>query len=219
LSDPNNIFVSVGSTANEQQEAFVCAVEARLRAEGLMPHTVGRDTFSADAPLKAVSQLMDKCSGAVVIALERMYFPAGIDKPNGPKATELLEIRLATPWNQIEAAMSYARDLPLLMIVERGLKAEGLLERGYDWFVQEVTLDPSSLATLQFNGVLADWKTKVQASSAPGATAKAALTPDNITLGQFFGSLKPAQLWSLLVALAAVVAGAFSIGAKLGPGK
>lgn len=52
-----NIFVSVGGTANERQEAFVRAVEDRLRVEGLVPHTVGRNTFSSDAPLKAVTQL------------------------------------------------------------------------------------------------------------------------------------------------------------------
>ena len=46
-----SVFVSVGGTANEQQEAFVRAVEERLRSEGLVPHTVGRNTFSADSPL------------------------------------------------------------------------------------------------------------------------------------------------------------------------
>ena len=69
-----DVFVSVGGTANEAQENFVRAVEERLRSEGLIPHTVGRNTFSADAPLKTVEQLMDKCAGAVVLALERTYF-------------------------------------------------------------------------------------------------------------------------------------------------
>lgn len=70
-----NVFVSVGGTANDRQEAFVRAVEDRLRSEGLIPYTVGRNTFSADAPLKAVTELLDKCSGAVIIVLERTYFP------------------------------------------------------------------------------------------------------------------------------------------------
>ncbi|MCP8688772.1 hypothetical protein [Marinobacterium sedimentorum] len=72
-----NLFVSVGGTATEQQEVFVRAVEDRLRSEGLIPHTVGRNTISADSPLKAVTQLLDNCCATVVIALERMYFPAG----------------------------------------------------------------------------------------------------------------------------------------------
>ena len=56
----SNIFVSVGGTANERQEAFVRAVEDRLRSEGLIPHTVGRNTFSADSPVKTVTELLDK---------------------------------------------------------------------------------------------------------------------------------------------------------------
>ena len=129
-----NVFVSVGGTATEQQEVFVRAVEDRLRSEGLIPHTVGRNTFSADAPLKTVIQLLDNCSGTVVIALERAYFPNGTDKRGGPKETPLADIKLATPWNQIEAAMAYSRGHPLMVIVEQGIKSEGLLERGYDWY-------------------------------------------------------------------------------------
>ena len=101
-----DIFISVGWTATAKQEAFVRAVEDRLRSEGLVPHTVGRNTFSADAPLKTVTELMDSCAGTVVIALERIYFPSGTDKRGGPNATALSEIRLPTPWNQIEAAMA-----------------------------------------------------------------------------------------------------------------
>lgn len=77
-------------------------------------------------------EYMDKCYGTVVIALERTYFPSGYDKPGGQNQTALSEIRLPTPWNQIEAAMAYARDQPLLVIVQEGLKSEGLLDDKYE---------------------------------------------------------------------------------------
>ena len=60
-----NIFVSVGGTSTNQQEEFVRAVEDRLRSEGPIPHTVGRNTFSADAPLITVTELIQRCSGTV----------------------------------------------------------------------------------------------------------------------------------------------------------
>jgi hypothetical protein len=104
-----NVFVSVGGTATEQQEKFIRAVEDRLRSEGLVPHTVGRNTFSSDAPLKTVTELLNKCSGTVVIALERTYFASGIEKRGGPKESSLSNVKLPTPWNQIEAAMAYSR--------------------------------------------------------------------------------------------------------------
>lgn len=207
-----NVFVSVGGTATEKQEAFVRAVEDRLRSEGLVPHTVGRNTFSADAPLKAVTALLDRCSGTVVIALERTYFAAGIEKRGGSKESALTEVRLATPWNHIEAAMSYARGLPLLVIVETGLKSEGLIERGYDWYVQWVSRDAAALTFNEFNGVLASWKQKML--SAPKQAAPSG-TPADLTVAELLGGLKPVQLWSVLVALAALVAGAFALGGRL----
>lgn len=207
-----NVFVSVGGTATEKQEAFVLAVEDRLRSEGLVPHTVGRNTFSADAPLKTVTELLDKCSGTVVIALERSYFAAGIEKRGGPKESALSEVRLPTPWNQIEAAMSYARGLPLLVIVESGLKSEGLLERGYDWYVQWVNAEAAALTSSEFNGVLASWKQKMVGAPKKVVSPK---TPADLTVAELLGGLKPVQLWSVLVAFAALVAGAFALGGKL----
>jgi len=207
-----NVFVSVGGTATDQQEAFIRAVEDRLRSEGLVPHTVGRNTFSSDAPLKTVTELLDKCSGTVVIALERTYFVSGIEKRGGPKESTLSDIRLPTPWNQIEAAMAYSRGHPLMVVVESGLKSEGLLERGNDWYVQWVKPDAAALTTTEFNGVLASWKQKLLQPQRKLPMPKAAA---DLTIAELIGSLKPTQLWSVLASLAVLVAGAFALGSKL----
>ena len=155
-----DIFVSVGDTANDQQEKSVAAIEDRLRAEGLTPHSVGRNAFSSDAPLISVRELMDQCKGMVVIALERLYFERGLEKRGGPKQVALKDVRIATPWNQIEAAMAYSRGLPLLVIVEEGIRDDGLLERGNEWYVMYIK-DQTSLNTKEFNGVFSSWKQKV----------------------------------------------------------
>lgn len=211
-----DIFLSVGGTANEDQEQFVQAVERRLRAEGLTPNTVGRNTFSVDAPLKAVEALMERCVGTVVIALERSYFPEGLEKRGGENEHVISDIALPTTWNHIEAAMAYSRKLPLLVIVQVGLKPEGLLESGYDWYVQTVRLDDTYLNSPQFNGVLASWKSKVEAHSTI-APSEEKSDPSRMTVGQILGSLKPASLWSLVLALSAALVGAFSLGAQLLP--
>lgn len=207
-----NVFVSVGATATNEQEAFVCAVEDRLRIEGLIPHTVGRNTFSSDAPLKTVTELLDKCAGTVVIALERMYFKSGVEKRGGPKQATLVGVRLPTPWNQIEAAMAYSRGHPLMIIVETGLKSEGLLESGHDWYVQWVNTDVLALTTTEFNEVLASWKQKMLLHSKKVEKSK---SPNELTFNELFVELKPIHRWSLLVALAALVGGAFALGSKL----
>jgi hypothetical protein len=207
-----NVFVSVGGTATDEQERFVRAVEDRLRSEGLVPHTVGRNTFSSDAPLKTITDLLDRCAGTVVIALERTYFASGTEKRGGPKESRLSDVRLPTPWNQIEAAMAYTRGQPLMVIVESGLKSEGLLEHGNDWYVQAVRIDSAALNTTEFNGVLANWKQKMLLPPKKAALSK---IPSELTIAELVGGLKPTQLWSVLVALALLVSGAFALGGKL----
>jgi hypothetical protein len=210
-----NIFVSVGAPCSPQQEDFVRAVEERLQAEGLVPQTVGRNVFTSGSPFAAVAKLMDTCSGVVVVALERLYIEAGAEKRGGAKQSALEHLKLATPWNQIEAAMGYQRKLPLLVLVEEGVRADGVFEKGLDWYVQTVTLDRGSLATTTFNGVLASWRLKLDepVPKPPRAEGKVS----EMTLLELVGTLKIAHAWSALGALAAALAGAFAVGAKLFP--
>ncbi len=111
--------------------------------------------------------------------------------------------------------MAYSRGHPLLVIAEAGLKSEGLIERGYDWYVQWVELTPSALSTLEFNGILASWKTKVEArAKTPSLASTSKLTAD-LTIGELVSGLRPAQLWGLIAAIVTLVAGAFALGVKL----
>ena len=109
--------------------------------------------------------------------------------------------------------MAYSRGHPLLVIVEKGIKSEGLLERGYDWYVQSVNPVPSALATTEFSGVLSSWKQKL--TQRPSTKISVPKNPSELTVGELVGSMKPSQLWSLLGMVAALVAGAFALGGKL----
>lgn len=191
--DEYHAFLSVGETATEAQEAFVRAVEERLRSEGVTPHTVGRNTFSADSPLKTVMELMEKCHGTVIIALERTYFPSGVKKRGGKSQMVLTDARYPTPWNQIEAAIGFARGHPLMIIMEKGLQNEGLLERTYEWYIQQVEPTAAALTTPEFNGVLASWKEKV-AKHATTTASTAKVPIDQLTIGDIL-RMKPTQLW------------------------
>ena len=213
-----DIFVSVGTGLNPQQETFVSAVEDRLRAIGFTPCTIGRNTFSSEAPLRAVAELMDRCAGAVVIALERYHFDNGVERRGSAKEQAVGPVALPTPWNQIEAAMAYSRGLPLFVVVDDQLRCDGLLEKGNDWYVQELPIDPSALNSASFIGVLDNWRGRVsqrpqKLPSQPTGQPKA--DPATMTIAQLLGALKPAQLWAALVALAGAIGGAFYLGAKL----
>lgn len=211
-----NVFISVGGTATEDQEKFVQAIDLRLRSEGLVPNTVGRNKFSSDSPLKTVKDLMNECSVTVIVALERTYFPHGLERRGGLRETEITEAKYATPWNQIEAAMAYSKDQPIMVIVEDGIKPEGLLEKGYDWYVMSVKLENASLSTTEFNGVLSSWKKKVESYNNKKLNPDIKINPAELTIGDIIKNLKTSQLWGILTALVGLVLGAFALGQYIG---
>ena len=104
-----------------------------------------------------------------------------------------------------------------MVVVESGLKSEGLLERGYEWYVQWIKPVPSALTTLEFNGVLADWKSKVKSYKADAKKASdspLSKSPADLTIRELVGGLS-LRSFGCLLGLVAIVAGAFAIGAKL----
>ena len=151
-----NVFVSVGHCFRPEQDQFVTAIENHLREHGMRPRTLGRNEFDSGQPLQAVRRIMQESKGAVIIALERIRIERGAEKGQQP----LTDVALATPWNQIEATMAYMLGLPMLVIKERAVKSEGMLDR-YDWYVQEVDVTPSLVGQTAFLGTFDSWRRKV----------------------------------------------------------
>lgn len=219
-----NIFLSVGKTATPEQEGFVCAIEKHLRVNGMVPKTVGRSAFSSGQPLKLVQELMRQCSGTVIIAFERTFIESGVDRRGSPDAAALRGATLPTVWNQIEAAMAYVNGHPLLVIVEQGLRSEGLLEPEYDWYVQRCELDQSVLGSAEFTGVFVDWKRRVEEFAANNTetsnNTQASITTEKLTLSALLRALTVPQVWAILSSaaglLVAVAAAAFKFGQYVG---
>jgi len=157
------VFVSLGRTGSARQEEFARAVESFLREHGYTPRTVGRTDFSYEKPLKKISEVMQDCSGTIVIALERIHIDSGTEFRESKRKTALDNVNLPTVWNQIEATMAYMLGQPLLAIVDTNLRSEGLLEIGYDWYVKLVDLDPTGLYSPDFLKVFNAWEKQVAA--------------------------------------------------------
>lgn len=171
------VFVSVGRAFTPEQEAFLSAFEHFLTDQGLAPQIVNRTVFSAGQPLKFIESLMTECAGTVVVAFERLYIREGQEKRGSEAERPLQEVKVPTVWNHIEAAMAYVLKHPILVVVEDGLRSDGLLEAGYDWYVQTIPLDPARLADREFVGRFSDWKTRVLANRPPKAGKSRAKRP------------------------------------------
>lgn len=79
----------------------------------------------------------------------------------GDRESNLEKCNIPTVWNQIEAAIAYTLKHPLLAIVESGLRPEGFLEEGYDWYIEWLDLTPGSLSEPTFTRAFEQWKQKV----------------------------------------------------------
>jgi hypothetical protein len=101
---------------------------------------------------------MNNSAGALVIALERVAVKDGFECGGPPAGTQIANEAIATPWNQIEAAFAYSLGLPLLVIREDTVRAEGLLEGRYDWYVHETPLNTLFLETPEFKGIFQSWR-------------------------------------------------------------
>lgn len=212
-----DVFLSVGRTYTDAQEKFVVALETILRTRGLQPRTVGRNDFSSDAPIRRIVEVMDGCHGTVVLAFERTRSSEFVDRPDSPEESKTPDVRLPTVWNQIEATISYVQRKPLLVIVQKGLRDEGLLEARYDWYVQWIELTDDALRTDEFQAVLGDWVQKVSSTSTnDGETGNSRKTPRDLTLKDLLGGLTVPQAWALAGAVITVLTVVATVAYRLG---
>jgi hypothetical protein len=212
-----DVFLSVGRTATDKQEVFVRGVEALLREYDFVPHNLGRSDYSAKQPLQAIEELMDRCSGCVIVAFERLYVENGTDRRGSPDARQVADQGVTTVWNQIEAAMAYVKGHPLLVIVEKGVVQQGLLSHGADWYVQEVNLDPSELRSPETIGRLKDWQARVLARKAQpvGAGPVASPNVEKLTIGQIVSGMTPLQVRGAIVGGIGLLVSVFLLGRQL----
>jgi hypothetical protein len=158
---PINVFLSVGRPSTEAQETFIATVEHHLKQSGLRSWTVGRNTHT-HRPLERVADLMERSAGALVIALERIFVDEGVEHRGGSDQKSIARSMISTPWNQIEAAFAYAKRVPLLVIKEDTVRADGLLEPKYDWYVYSTALSRPFLSAPEFEEVFDSWHRDVR---------------------------------------------------------
>ena len=162
--DKKSVFVSMGFPYTEPQKEFRAALHDLLRSCGVEPRIMNYTDFPKGNPAKDVSAVMGQCHGVVVVAFERTYFESGIEK----KQQEALKsIRYTTPWNQIEAAMALALKLPIFVLIEPGLRQEGLIDRGFDWYLDQISISAAGLSDQGVRSRIMAWCRDVGSTTAP----------------------------------------------------
>ncbi len=211
---PFSIFLSCGSPDTPAQEAFLAAVEEYLRSHDCEPQTVGRSVFSGRQPVQAARDCIGTCDGAIVIAFERTRIIDGLDRPESAEPTRVQSESHPTVWNQMEAAMAYAQRVPILTLVQPGLKRHGMLSTRLEWVALEKEQVPSLLATAEFRQVFAEWLAVVRQGRA--APQRPEVDPAALKIGYLLSQLSFRQLIALLVAMIALLSTVATISFRAG---
>lgn len=159
------VFLSFPKPFNQDQEALIERLSAQLTERGLVPRTVGINEYDNEIPLRIVRRMLLESNGIITIGLRRYWISNGTTKPGASEETKLSEQWFTSPWPHIETAMAYQLGLPILILRERGVHTDGVLERGtIDVYVPEIDTAETMqfLKSLQWTQILSSWERDVR---------------------------------------------------------
>lgn len=166
-----SVFLSYPKPCFQNQRNFVARVEVYLKKRGFSPRTLGVTDYDLGAPLTAIRRLMLESNGLITIAFRRIY----VEKGKARAGTDIENLKeapvdgqwLTTPWAHIEPAMAYQIGLPILVLRESGVLADGILERGVvGLYLPEFDLQKDIdeyFESPEWNGIIGKWEGYVRA--------------------------------------------------------
>lgn len=141
--DPIPVFLSVGHPHLPYQEKYISELEKTLLEQGIQCRTLGRSEWSLSSPLIPVQKMMTEVYGAVILAFERYHSIKGVYKEGSSNERHVGDSYFPTVWNQLEGAMAFQLDLPLLLLKDSKLVGEGIFDpQIHAW--QVMRIDPSN---------------------------------------------------------------------------
>ncbi len=154
---PDQIFLSVGTPHLDEQARFLDRLTRSLRSLRFKPVTLGRTNYDFLNPMQSIRELMLQCSGAVIVGFERRYAEVAVERRGSERETIVHEIRTSTPWSHLEAGMAFQLDLPMLILKDRHVHAEGILDQSlsrylvyeFDLLTEATEMSPQLKATLK----------------------------------------------------------------------
>lgn len=158
-----NVFISHPTPYNKHQEKFLSLIEDELKKYELNPTNLGKNNWDFRSPLKPIKEIMDTCVAAIVIGLERYHSYIGYEKELSSSSKELIHKYSSSPWIQIEAGMAYQAGLPILILKEKKLYSEGILDPQIsDSFVFEFDIKKlQKTLTPELKNIILSWVKRI----------------------------------------------------------
>ena len=143
-----------------------------LRSLGFEPYRMSVDDYDMEAPLKAIRRLLLESQGLIIVALRRLWVERGEWKKGADVELTVKksasDMWFTSPFCQIEPAMAYQLGLPILILRERGVVAEGLLEKSSSGiYMPEFSVDDdpgSYLKSAEAEARIKEWEGSIRSN-------------------------------------------------------
>lgn len=160
------VFLSYAKPFNKKQVKFIRKIEEHLNENGFAPRTLGVTDYSMSAPLVKIRTIMNECYGLLSVAFRRAYIETGTAKLDanltGQNQYDISKRWITSSYCQIEPSMAFQIDMPILIFREKGVIADGILEKGVvGSYMPEFDLDLSIngyFKSSEWKQLISDWK-------------------------------------------------------------
>lgn len=127
------IYISHATPHTSQQCRFIQDVKDYFRGFDMLCENVYVSDYRY--VMESIRDKIKTCCGIVIVAYERKYMTSAIHKRGadlpGVTTEVMTNVSETTPFIHIEAAMAMAYDLPVIVLKEKGILAEGVLDTSY----------------------------------------------------------------------------------------
>ncbi len=160
-----NIFVSRPTTIESAFESAYMDFDRFLTSKSIRPRRLGGGDYSRQAPLKAVFRIIDECCGAIILGYPQ--FTMRHEVRRSTKTQNDWGYIFPTPWNQIEGALAYRAETPVLVIAHHGVEG-GVFDHGVtgEGVIHLDLAAPNWFSSPQFEQPFTDWLAEVGNCSA-----------------------------------------------------
>ena len=159
-----NVFVSRPTVIGSEFEAAYGAFHQHLVAQGFLLRRLGGGDYSKKPPLRAVIDLIKECCGALILGYPQIEFLHRALR--SAKLQNNFQCVYPTPWNQIEGALAYACESPILVIAHPGIDG-GVFDHGItgEGVLHIDLAEAEWFRKAQFTQPFNEWFAEVQACS------------------------------------------------------
>ncbi len=122
------IFISVGTPHRLDQRQFIEKLRDMLTRHAIQLINLSSADYSDEKPFDQIKILLKGCDGALIVGWERYHAYTIFERERSKRERIYQDTMLPTAWNHIEGSMAAMLDLPVLILREKNLHAEGIFE-------------------------------------------------------------------------------------------